>query len=508
MMSIYFVLALCLVSVRSTVPTPMVGSHYFAGWYNCSGYPSSACYSHFKGYNPTGSPVENFFTDTAYARRTPLLGLYTTDVATISAEVKIADSALDFFSMLYYDQRGGLSCGTHPTDLNLAPCLDSSLAFMLNTSAVWEGTSHLHFFVTYSNDVDSGASGQFVGEAGADAWLSLVGTWVRAMAHPRYLRIAGRPVFQVLIPNIFVETQCSGNATLANELVAQLRAAGSAAGVGDVLVGGGWQNPSVPNAPTPPPRPAPAGYMQYTLTDIPCDGGGASDCDVALLSGVPSPAACQAVCNTTASCAALVYYSSNETCRLKGVAGPGAPGLGDTYVRVLPPVNWEWTGTYNDAQPVCPSEPNWLCPQYNNSWWPNATPTGAKIFPYEQCAVYQAQARGNHSNDTVPYVPNVIASFDPRPWEEQGASFTFPALAEWTAALQQAWDLVASPSNHIFGFPDPTSATGIQPAVTIYAWNEFGEGGIVAPTTGDGYMKVQAIAAVFRKNVTATENAI
>lgn len=140
---------------------------------------------------------------------------------------------------------------------------------MLNTSTVWTGTSRLRFFVTYSNDVDSGASGQFVGPAGAAAWASLVGTWVRAMAHPRYLRVAGRPVFQVLIPSIFESVQCGGDAGLANSLIASLRAAGTAAGVGDVLVGGGWQVPAIPNDNPPPPRPAPAGYMQYTQTDIP-----------------------------------------------------------------------------------------------------------------------------------------------------------------------------------------------------------------------------------------------
>jgi hypothetical protein len=31
----------------------------------------------------------------------------------------------------------------------------------------------------------------------------------------------------------------------------------------------------------------------------------------------------------------------------------------------------------------------------------------------------------------------------------------------------------------------------------IYAWNEFGEGGIVAPTRGEGMMKLQAIRLVF-----------
>jgi hypothetical protein len=31
----------------------------------------------------------------------------------------------------------------------------------------------------------------------------------------------------------------------------------------------------------------------------------------------------------------------------------------------------------------------------------------------------------------------------------------------------------------------------------IYAWNEFGEGGIVAPTRGEQSMKLEAIRAVF-----------
>jgi len=31
----------------------------------------------------------------------------------------------------------------------------------------------------------------------------------------------------------------------------------------------------------------------------------------------------------------------------------------------------------------------------------------------------------------------------------------------------------------------------------IYAWNEFGEGGIVAPTRGENEMKLEAIRDVF-----------
>jgi len=74
----------------------------------------------------------------------------------------------------------------------------------------------------------------------------------------------------------------------------------------------------------------------------------------------------------------------------------------------------------------------------------------------------------------VPYLPNVIAGFDPRPWEEQGPSFTDPTRAEWAAALTQARDLVADPANSIFGLPDASSPTGLRPAISIYAWNELG----------------------------------
>jgi len=44
----------------------------------------------------------------------------------------------------------------------------------------------------------------------------------------------------------------------------------------------------------------------------------------------------------------------------------------------------------------------------------------------------------------------------------------------------------------------------VQKAFTIYAWNEFGEGGFVAPTAGDKYMKLEAIQEVFRSRPPAS----
>ena len=45
------------------------------------------------------------------------------------------------------------------------------------------------------------------------------------------------------------------------------------------------------------------------------------------------------------------------------------------------------------------------------------------------------------------------------------------------------------------GLPLPGGA--VQKAFTIYAWNEFGEGGFVAPTAGEKYMKLEAVKRVF-----------
>ena len=103
-------------------------------------------------------------------------------------------------------------------------------------------------------------------------------------------------------------------------------------------------------------------------------------------------------------------------CALLHSAGPGTGDAGhDTYVRVAETVNYEWTGSYNAAPPICPGKPNDSCPKYIDSWMPNKTKDGAQVFPYTECGDYQGAARTNHSSDRVPYLANVIAGFDPRP---------------------------------------------------------------------------------------------
>lgn len=94
----------------------------------------------------------------------------------------------------------------------------------------------------------------------------------------------------------------------------------------------------------------------------------------------------------------------------------------------------------------------------------------------------------------IPYVPYVPSGWDPRPWKDPRPAFDFPNKAEWTDALKRVKSaLDAEPG---LGFP--LADGNRQKTMLIYAWNEFGEGGIVAPTQGDCYMKLEAIQEEFK----------
>ncbi len=81
-----------------------------------------------------------------------------------------------------------------------------------------------------------------------------------------------------------------------------------------------------------------------------------------------------------------------------------------------------------------------------------------------------------------PYMPATIASWDKRPWESregdnQARSWYFPDATpeQFAAHLRNA---LAWMDAH----PDSTPAERIA---MVYAWNEYGEGGYLAPTKGD-----------------------
>jgi hypothetical protein len=94
-----------------------------------------------------------------------------------------------------------------------------------------------------------------------------------------------------------------------------------------------------------------------------------------------------------------------------------------------------------------------------------------------------------HSSE--PYVPYVPSGWDPKPWRDPRPSFAFPTREEWTGALLRAKAVLDKYPN--LGIP---IKGGRQKMLLIYAWNEFGEGGIVAPTRGEKDMKLEAVSQV------------
>jgi uncharacterized protein (TIGR02145 family) len=115
-------------------------------------------------------------------------------------------------------------------------------------------------------------------------------------------------------------------------------------------------------------------------------------------------------------------------------------------------------------------------------------------YPYSTLTDYVTSLREIRKGDALNWVPYTMSSWDVSPWSgDTRHTFDFPTREEWTAELESVKrDLLNSTT---LGFPKKDGTT--QKAFTIYAWNEFGEGGIVAPTEGDQYMKLECIKDVF-----------
>jgi hypothetical protein len=122
-------------------------------------------------------------------------------------------------------------------------------------------------------------------------------------------------------------------------------------------------------------------------------------------------------------------------------------------------------------------------------------------YPFARLASEAHNARVAHATDPIPWVPSMAAGWNPRPWsrpqsdENHRRFFQFPTRAEWVAELQAMRDDLAQYPG--LGLPLPDHRQ--QKIFTIYAWNEFGEGGILAPTRGEGFMKLEAIREVFHR---------
>lgn len=329
----------------------LVGVNYFAGWWEMK--PNKWHHG-----DVDWRPL--------YPDRRPLLGEYNTQATMDREIVAAAEHGISFFQILWY--------GADAQREN-EPLLNRGVEqFMKSPHA-----GRLKFMIEYCNHPPFGITS-------LERWRKDVAYWVKCMQHPSYLRVGGRPVFQIHGGGQFFE-QVGGTEGV-DRFLGILRGAAREAGLGELIIG--------------------------------CGGNG------------PDP--------------------------------------------------------FRDD--------HWMLKRldYNNEYMavPSIERTEADL-PYAMLAQHHAAWRAGHTNDTIPTVPTIPAGWNPRPWQDdKRPCFAFPTRAEWTDTLRQ---LKADLEKGVFGFPLPNG--GVQPAFTIYAWNEFGEGGIVAPTKGSGYMMLECIRDVF-----------
>ncbi|MGE5293580.1 MAG: glycoside hydrolase family 99-like domain-containing protein [Solirubrobacterales bacterium] len=105
---------------------------------------------------------------------------------------------------------------------------------------------------------------------------------------------------------------------------------------------------------------------------------------------------------------------------------------------------------------------------------------GSQEHPYSELVAAHQQAWSGSREQ--PYIPEVTAGWDKRPWEgpqglNQKPGWYFPdrTPAAFGQFLRSA---IAWMDEH----PEQTTKERL---ILVYAWNEFGEGGYIAPTKGD-----------------------
>ena len=117
-----------------------------------------------------------------------------------------------------------------------------------------------------------------------------------------------------------------------------------------------------------------------------------------------------------------------------------------------------------------------------------------KFHPYAMLAEYMRGSRKVHGEDALPYLPYFGLNFNAEPWGDQRSRFEFPTREQLKTELQL---LKTDMENAKLNLGVPLGNGKLQKVFTIYAWNEFGEGGFLAPTVEEKTMKLEVLKEVF-----------
>ena len=109
---------------------------------------------------------------------------------------------------------------------------------------------------------------------------------------------------------------------------------------------------------------------------------------------------------------------------------------------------------------------------------------GSEAHPYSE--LVEANKRNWIGSTQLPYIPIVTCGWDKRPWEGPDGLYYYPGKPEsWyypDRTPEQFGEFLQDAVTWMDYHPSQTTKERI---VIIYAWNELGEGGYIAPTLGD-----------------------
>jgi len=121
------------------------------------------------------------------------------------------------------------------------------------------------------------------------------------------------------------------------------------------------------------------------------------------------------------------------------------------------------------------------------------------LASYEQLRnVYQGAARWivEESDSSIPYWLPVLAGWDRKPWSTREGSAVDLAAFQCTPSPSEFAEFCRDARDYgLSNLPKVSSSEG--PVVVICAWNEYGEGSVIAPTRGNRFAMVEAVKAVF-----------
>jgi len=108
---------------------------------------------------------------------------------------------------------------------------------------------------------------------------------------------------------------------------------------------------------------------------------------------------------------------------------------------------------------------------------------GSEQHKYEELVAASRAAWGGSREQ--PYMPIVTAGWDKRPWEGPTGLKRGDRSTGWYYPDRTPEQFAGSLRDASTWMEEHSEQTTAERIVLIYAWNEFGEGGYVAPTKGD-----------------------